>query len=162
MMVATSPTLWKNCVNSAAFVEREQECNTLPIQLPNGRISGFVGVVGARQNNGRRWIIRMPSAATFTAISTTEVLLTQKAAATQAQLDDIRLILQIRVGGSRSARSKPLLCLPGPPRHPAEIGIHREAINKSGISVKSLRAPEWRWDFVRQSLADAVHLIVMA
>jgi hypothetical protein len=49
------------------------ECNTLPIQLPNGRVSGLVCVIGPRQDNGRQWIIRMPSAAKFSVISTTKV-----------------------------------------------------------------------------------------
>jgi hypothetical protein len=49
------------------------ECKTLPIQLPNGRVSGLVSVIGPRQDNGRRWIIRMPSAAKFSAMSTTKV-----------------------------------------------------------------------------------------
>jgi len=49
------------------------ECNSLPIQLPNGRVSGLVSVIGPRQDNGRRWIIRMPSAAKFSAMSTTKV-----------------------------------------------------------------------------------------
>jgi hypothetical protein len=49
------------------------ECNTLPIHLPNGRVSGLVSVIGPRQDNGRRWIIRMSSAAKFSAMSTTKV-----------------------------------------------------------------------------------------
>jgi hypothetical protein len=49
------------------------ECKTMPIRLPNGRVSGVVCVVGPQQDNGRRWIIRMPSAAKFSAISTTKV-----------------------------------------------------------------------------------------
>jgi hypothetical protein len=49
------------------------ECKTLPIQLPNGRVSGLVCVIGPRQDDGRRWIIRMPSATKFSAMSTTKV-----------------------------------------------------------------------------------------
>jgi hypothetical protein len=49
------------------------ECKSLPIQLPNGRVSGVVCVIGPRQDKGRRWIIRMPSADKFSAISTTKV-----------------------------------------------------------------------------------------
>jgi hypothetical protein len=54
------------------------ECNTRLIQLPNGRVSGLVCVIGPRQDNGRRWIIRMPSAARFSAMSTTKVRQTFK------------------------------------------------------------------------------------
>jgi hypothetical protein len=49
------------------------ECNILPIQLPNGRVSGLVCVIGPRQDDGRRWIIWMPSAVKFSAISMTKV-----------------------------------------------------------------------------------------
>src|SRR6516165_8606981 len=49
------------------------ECKTLPIQLPNRRVSGLVCVIGPRQEDGRRWVIQMPSAAKFSAISTTKV-----------------------------------------------------------------------------------------
>jgi hypothetical protein len=49
------------------------ECKATPIRLPNGRVSGLVCVVGPRQDRGSRWIIRMPSAAKFSAISTTKV-----------------------------------------------------------------------------------------
>jgi hypothetical protein len=49
------------------------QCNTLPIKLPNGRVSCLVCVIGPRQDDGRRWIIRMPSAAQFSAMSTSKV-----------------------------------------------------------------------------------------
>jgi hypothetical protein len=49
------------------------ECKATPIRLPNGWVTGLVCVVAPRQDNGRRWIIRMPSAAKFGAISTTKV-----------------------------------------------------------------------------------------
>jgi hypothetical protein len=49
------------------------ECNILPIQLPNGRVSGLVCVIGPRKDDGRRWIIWMPSAVKFSAISMTKV-----------------------------------------------------------------------------------------
>jgi hypothetical protein len=49
------------------------ECRTLRIELPNARVSGVVCVIGPRQDDGRRWIIRMPSADKFSAISTTKV-----------------------------------------------------------------------------------------
>ena len=49
------------------------ECSILPIQLPNGRASGLVCVIGPREDDGRRWIIWMPSAVKFSAISMTKV-----------------------------------------------------------------------------------------
>jgi len=49
------------------------ECNILGIQLPDGRVSGLVSVIGPRQEDGRRWIIRMPSASKFSAMSTTKM-----------------------------------------------------------------------------------------
>jgi hypothetical protein len=49
------------------------ECNTKPIQLPDGRLSGLVCVLGPRQDNGCRCIIWMPSAAKFGAMTTIKV-----------------------------------------------------------------------------------------
>jgi hypothetical protein len=49
------------------------EFKTMPMQLPNARVSGVVCVIGPRQDNGSRWIIRMPSSAKFSAISTAKV-----------------------------------------------------------------------------------------
>jgi hypothetical protein len=49
------------------------ECNILGIQLPDGRVSGLVSVIGPQQEDGRRWIIRMPSASKFSAMSTTKM-----------------------------------------------------------------------------------------